>query len=134
MEGELDNKIKCNLINHLKAKVYEPFYNPQTKTLTILAECKEVDENIKINNYEFHSIIGNPFAELIDNTLLDKMNNLISGSAEVVNKFIDNPLNVSKIEVEKTLQNHQDIARREKTVFYKDMVEQAITTSSAKYA
>ena len=61
MEKELEGKLKdYTLINHLKAKVYEPFYNPLTNTLTILAKC-EADESLKINNYEFHSITGNPF-------------------------------------------------------------------------
>ena len=61
----------------------------------------------------------NSFGEAIDETLLDKINNLVTGTAEIVSKFIENPLNVSKTEVQKTIENHSDIARREKASFYK---------------
>ena len=71
----------------------------------------------------------NTIGEAIDETLLDKINNLIGGSSEIVSKFIENPLNVSKTEVQKTIENHSDIARREKAAFYKEMVENALPKS-----
>jgi CRISPR/Cas system CSM-associated protein Csm2 small subunit len=134
MEGELEGKIKqFTLVNHLKAKVYEPFYNAEANTLAILVKC-EADENLKIKQYEFQSIMGNTFGELIDETLKDKINQLVSSSKEVTSKFLENPLNITKNDVQKNFDNHQDIARREKAVFYKEMIESAIPTAKGLYA
>lgn len=58
---------------------------------------------MKVKKYEFQSIVKNAFGESIDETLLDKINNLVIGAAEIVSKFIENPLNVSKTEVLKTI-------------------------------
>lgn len=41
----------------------------------------------------------NTFGEAIDGTFLDKVKNLIKETAEIVSKFIENPLNISATEV-----------------------------------
>ena len=73
---------------------------------------------MKVKNYEFQTVMRNTVGEAVDETLLDKIRNLVGGSAEITSKFIENPLNINETEVQKTIENHFDIARREKAAFY----------------
>lgn len=132
----LKNKIapeQVNILNRLKPKVYEPYYNAVTNSLAILVECK-TDENMEIDNYKFQEILPNSFSEYFDEILMDKIRNVVGESEKIVDIFLDNPLNIQAPEVKKCHSNHEDIASREKASFYKEMVEAAKPEGSDSYS
>ena len=96
-------------MSHLKAKVYEPFYSGETNTLAILVKC-EAEETLKVKNYQFQSVTSNSLT--VDDTMRDKLNNLIKDAIEVTKKFDENPLNIAKTEIDRVLGNHSDMEKR----------------------
>jgi len=95
LSEELQGKLQgYSILNHLKPKVYEPYYNHTTGILSILLHCKE-EEGAKIGEYEFQSIIGNPFGD-IDNILLERIANLVDDAERISAVFIDNPFNANE--------------------------------------
>jgi hypothetical protein len=95
LSEELQDKLQgYTILNHLKPKVYEPYYNPATGFLSILIHCKE-EEGTKFGEYEFQTIIGNPFGD-IDNILLERINNLVDDAIRISAIYIDNPLNANE--------------------------------------
>jgi hypothetical protein len=128
LSEELEGKLQSNftILSQFKPKVYEPFYNHTTGTLSILLQCNE-EESFKVKGYEFQSIIGNPFE--FDNILLERIGTLVDDSTRITQAFLDNPLNFNDQEITKCLANHEDIAGREKTKFYSEMIKKELPDS-----
>lgn len=128
LQGKLPN---YTILNHLKPKVYEPYYNHATGMLSILIHCKE-EEGTKVGDYEFQSIIGNPFGD-IDNILLERIGNLVDDAQRMSAIFLDNPLNANEQEIEKAMANYKDVSGREKAKFFQEMVSKALPEAKATY-
>lgn len=130
---ELKAKISdYNVINRLKPKVYEPFYNSITNSLAILVECK-ADENLVIDDYRFQQILPNSFSEYFDEILMDKIRNVVGDSQKIIETFLENPLNIQVPDVKKCFSNHQDISSKEKASFYAEMVDAARSEGEEVY-
>lgn len=133
LREDLEQKFgKFEVINHFKPKVYEPFYNSNTNSLTILLKCSPEDENLKIKNYQFQSIIGNPFGD-VDQILVDRIAGLVNDSQKLVSIFVENPLNAAPPEIAKIYANHTDVAGKEKAHFYNEMISVALPESKEFY-
>lgn len=85
-----------------------------------------------MGDYEFQTIIANPFGD-IDNILLQRLGNLVDDAQRMSAIFLENPLNFNEEKIEKAIANYKDLSGSKIIIFFQEMVVKALPEAGSTY-